>query len=189
MMTHESDRDREGKIKYAVLAVTILEVLRSTGYLGSNEDEEKEEEVLRAAHTLVQVQDVNTHPLLAQFDSDCSSSGEVGLARIGSAINAGIGSTINHSCDPNTCRINVGRQTLLFASRNVPPGTEITDIYSMHHSEIPRGQRRAWLKDNFYFECRCRACKRDYPVYSELPSNIEPGVVDKLKVGKSHQYQ
>ncbi len=79
-------------------------------------------------------------------------------------------------------RINRGRKTALIASRNISPGQEITDIYSMHYSEISLAQRKSWLKDMFFFECRCQACLDDFPVYNSLPSTIGESLGRKLKV-------
>ena len=80
-----------------------------------------------------------------------------------------IGSLFNHSCDPNTSRINVGSATVLVATRTIAAGEEVSDIYSMHHSEIPQRQRGGWLEKNFFFTCGCQACQEGYATYDELP--------------------
>jgi SET domain-containing protein len=41
---------------------------------------------------------------------------------------------LNHSCEPNTLRINTnGNQVLMVAKRRIAKGEEITDNYGIHH--------------------------------------------------------
>jgi hypothetical protein len=54
---------------------------------------------------------------------------QVGLERLGNALNPSVGSVLNHSCNPNTIRISVGRKTIIVAARNIAEGEEICDIY------------------------------------------------------------
>lgn len=109
MVTHYGERPREEELKYLVLAMLIYRVLERTGYLGKGSSEEVTHQrqvssidVLKLVHNLIQIQDVNTHPVLAPDKGGAGS--EVGLTKIGNAINVLIGSFVNHSCDPNTCR-------------------------------------------------------------------------------------
>ena len=99
----------------------------------------------------------------------------VGLSRTGNVINALAGSVINHSCDPNTIRINSpiqpspsatdsrsegtsrgGVMTLFIASRKIKSGEEICDMYSMHYSQVDATHRREFLREKFHFECQCQ---------------------------------
>ena len=68
------------------------------------------------------------------MDEDVKGN-QVGLIKLGNANYLAIGSFFNHSCAPNTCRINAGDATVLVATRNIAAGEEIGDIYSMHYSE------------------------------------------------------
>ena len=47
-------------------------------------------------------------------------------------------------------------------------GEEVTDIYSMHFSEIPRTRRRDWLEQSFHFWCECEACSEDWNTFDLL---------------------
>ncbi len=41
---------------------------------------------------------------------------------------------LNHSCEPNTLRINTnGNRVLMVAKRKIKKGEEITDNYGIHH--------------------------------------------------------
>ena len=79
-----------------------------------------------------------------------------------------IGSYFNHSCCPNTVRINVGKMNYVVTSSTVMQGEEVTDIYSMHFSEIKREDRRDWLHQSFYFLCRCCACVNNWDTFDNL---------------------
>ena len=80
------------------------------------------------------IQDSNTHPV---FRVDTSGSrNEVGMETLGSGEYPVIGSYFNHSCCPNTVRVNVGKMNYMVTSNTIKAGEEVTDIYSMHYSEI-----------------------------------------------------
>ena len=71
----------------------------------------------------------------------------------------------NHSCEPNTVRINQGprvsspsklqglkrirssspEQVIFIAKRHIAAGEEVTDCYGIHHLSIPRTERLAAL--------------------------------------------
>ena len=46
------------------------------------------------------------------------------LSSIGCALEPTVG-LLNHSCDPNTCRVNVGRATLVYATRDIVEDEEV----------------------------------------------------------------
>ena len=70
----------------------------------------------------------------------------------GSGVFPVVGSFFNHSCCPNTIRVNVGKMNYVVTSATIPRGEEVTDIYSMHFSEIPGEGRRDWL------QVSCHSC-------------------------------
>jgi len=174
MVTHQGHRTEDAELKYLALAVLILQLVEDTGHWRKDLYEKEalcsRLKALKMAHKLIQIQDCNTHPICSSVYDGGGS--EVGLSRIGNAINAILGSSLNHSCAPNTARINRGHLTLLVATQSLEKGQEVHDIYSMHHSEVSRDLRRTWLKDNFFFECGCKACAMDYPEYGLLPSKL-----------------
>jgi O6-methylguanine-DNA--protein-cysteine methyltransferase len=173
MVTHHTVKTGDIRNKYLVLAHILSEQLKCTGYFGPTVlDSETRLEVLCTIHTLLQIQDCNTHPILTmEEDSRC----EVGLAKIGNGIFVAIGSYFNHSCAPNTCRVNSGDRTLLLATRNIKAGDEIGDIYSMHYSETPLDKRQKWLSVSFFFDCACKACTGAWPTYEEMDGKVTDG--------------
>ena len=182
MVTHADRKEGDEKYKYLVLSVLLLRLLQKAEYITEHDPEELELDLLVTLHRMLQIQDVNTHPIMTLDDGDDPAS-SVGLVKIGNGVYPQIGSYFNHSCDPNTCRVNgSGGRTLLVATRTIPAGREVSDIYSMHYSENARELRRGWLRDHFFFDCACAACERDWPDYEALPGAVkDPGVLSRLE--------
>ena len=139
MVAHEQIRIFEVELKNLALTILILVLLRKTSYYRqqSLKDDkapdnltQQELKVAEIIDRLLRIQNFNTHPILtthATPDNLASNQNDfsVGLCRLGDCINVAIGSNFNHSCNPNTLRINsVGSpRTYLIASRNIPKGT------------------------------------------------------------------
>ena len=183
MVDHAAVKVGDERVKNLVLSIMLYGVLLRTGYFGNEDvpaDDEARVRVMVVLHRLLEIQDCNTHPILA-MDEDVRGN-QVGLIKLGNANYLAIGSFFNHSCAPNTCRVNAGDATVLVATRNIAAGEEIADIYSMHYSENGTKQRREWLSESFFFECKCRACEGDWPPYEELEGkNIPAKLVAKLR--------
>ena len=147
MVAHEQIRIFEVELKNLAITILILVLLRKTSYYRqqSLKDDkaqenltEQELKVAEIIDRLLKIQNFNTHPILTTHaipDNLVSNQNDfsVGLCRLGDCINVMIGSNFNHSCNPNTLRINsVGSpRTYLIASRNIPNGTNcILNKYS-----------------------------------------------------------
>jgi hypothetical protein len=77
-------------------------------------------------------------------------------------------SLFNHSCVPCFVRANVGNVVVCVTVRNVAKGEEITENYGLYHTKDERARRKSVLLENYGFECRCRACKEDWPLKGNL---------------------
>ena len=134
MEAHHQDQKFEQELKYLSITMLLLALLRKTSYYnvdsksGTNALQLLEEElkVAETVHHLLRVQNFNTHPLLTAIEQNGRNDKDfnVGLSRLGDCINIAIGSNFNHSCNPNTFRINTDcpPKTLLIASRNIKKG-------------------------------------------------------------------
>ena len=87
-------------------------------------------------------------------------------------------------------RVNVGSKNYLVTSSTVRAGEEVTDIYSMHYSEIAGEKRRcwqciyhiptylniylsrSWLQRSFHFTCQCPACQQDWDTFDNLGEEV-----------------
>ena len=75
---------------------------------------------------------------------------------------------LNHSCDPNMVRVNIGHNTVAFAARNIKKGEEITDCYSYPYDVTAKEERRQYLEDKYKFSCSCVACNENWSTASHL---------------------
>ena len=145
MESHNEIRSFEEELKYVVITILILALLKNTSFSKkiSSQDHntpsynltDQELKIADKINHLLRVQNFNTHPILTASVGDNQASNKrefnVGLSRLGDCINVAIGSHFNHSCNPNTLRINAVAppQTILIASRNIQRGTKREQSY------------------------------------------------------------
>ena len=136
MEAHNQTQLFEEELKILSLTILILVLLRNTSYYQeeSLKDDirtlnmtQRELKLAEVIGHLSRVQNFNSHPILTSITEELSSNKQdfnVGLGRLGDCINVAIGSNFNHSCNPNTLRINSVSppRTFLIASRNIPQG-------------------------------------------------------------------
>lgn len=132
----------------AAAATMLLFYLRKSGYFGSESGRDRELSaserlVGRLLHRLVLVSERNTHQF-SEIDSYTANEGAK-LAPLGCCVNPTL-ALLNHSCDPNTARVNVGARTFLVATKRVTRGQEITDSYSVHFQDAPLQARAEFQK-------------------------------------------
>jgi hypothetical protein len=82
-------------------------------------------------------------------------------------------SILNHSCDPSVTRVHFGDATVVFAVRSVKQGDEIFCNYGAHYAVMSKADRQATLKRQYFFECMCVPCKRNWPLFSVLADRSE----------------
>lgn len=80
---------------------------------------------------------------------------------------------LNHSCDPNTIRINLNGHTILLTNRTIAEGEEINVSYTSSCSEADKETRQNYLRRKYCFDCQCIACNQDWPISSKLPRNFD----------------
>jgi hypothetical protein len=67
---------------------------------------------------------------------------------------------INHSCDPNCRIVRFDRDTLyLMAVKDIPVKEELTISYGGSYKWQIQSKRKQMLKDSYFFDCDCSACK------------------------------
>jgi uncharacterized protein len=112
-----------------------------------------------------------------------SHATQVGLGQY--VLLGGLGSKVNHSCDPN-CRVNASGAPDLVARRHIEPGEEITFDYAMRNYSI----------EHFPSPCLCgaAACRGTITGWKDLPLDrkaayqglIAPYLLDlEQKIGTS----
>jgi len=87
---------------------------------------------------------------------------------------------LNHSCCPNTIRINQGKKTYLVAKHAIKKGQEVTDCYGMHHLSNTKAERTPVIENGFLFSCKCKACLENWTILPELESRLSQAEMGKL---------
>lgn len=128
----------------------------------------------------------NQHGVYAA-DGKIEAGKKLPLLDIGAAYYSNI-VLFNHSCAPNTIRINQGNRTYLVAKNCIKKGEEIFDCYGQHHLSNSKVDRKKLISSAFIFDCKCKACLESYPMWSEIESRLTPGEMSKLGTSLS-KYQ
>ena len=80
---------------------------------------------------------------------------------------------LNHSCDPNTVKINCNGHTILMANRTIEEGEEVTNYYYMVFAEAELADRQKYLMRKYCFQCDCEACTANWPTAGKLPVSFD----------------
>ncbi|XP_046483221.1 SET and MYND domain-containing protein 4-like isoform X1 [Neodiprion pinetum] len=103
-------------------------------------------------------------------------------------------SLINHSCDPNVTRQSRPKHIVLYALYPIAEGEQIFDNYGLHYALTVKNERQEKLRKQFYFDCECRPCREEWPLYDQLPSYQKQSLTQHNKnrlnkiLQKHHRY-
>ena len=152
-----------GRSRCAVRAVLLLRTLRNTSYWtdsglavpGSDIDPFTPSELIigRVLLRLALVRDMNSHPV---WGVEGGEGEDIATQQLGSGLYTALASYFNSACNPNTVRLNLGREMVLVAARDIQQGEEITDNYCIHYSDLPAGERRQWFRVRGFSLSRCK---------------------------------
>ncbi|KAF9586394.1 hypothetical protein BGW38_005825 [Lunasporangiospora selenospora] len=67
-----------------------------------------------------------------------------------------VGALFNHSCRPNAIVMYEGQVQVVKALEDIEPGQEVCTSYV--DNGVQRTERRALLKEKYYFDCQCPRC-------------------------------
>ena len=172
----------EKKIELFMVAAFLLKVLQHMEYFEvekKNENSLTEEEVfmgLILSH-FVAVNESNSHLICQAPSQHLNIASLPDILRhnfqpeqIGFGLNPTL-AFFNHSCNPNTIKIQRGNRTALIASQNIPAGQEILDNYGSLFYTSGREERQREVG----FMCQCEACTENWPLYRQLEDRIHDG--------------
>ncbi|PFH48810.1 hypothetical protein AMATHDRAFT_64564 [Amanita thiersii Skay4041] len=88
------------------------------------------------------------------------------------------GSYFNHDCSPNIKKVRVDRALEFYSMRDIEPGEELCTTYIDVNDPVL--QRRAELKQEWYFDCACKRCHKELEALGSAPSTapIDEPVID-----------
>ena len=120
--------------------------------------------MLRYIYQLINIQAFNSHSVF-----EMSSMFE--WSKVGTSINPSM-ALVNHSCDSNTIRCSLNKNSILVAGRHIPEGEEITDSYTVHFRSSTLDQRQYHTLKYFMFACECPACAGKWPLEDGIPDEL-----------------
>ncbi|XP_063702222.1 SET and MYND domain-containing protein 4-like [Culicoides brevitarsis] len=141
-----------------------------------------------------ETQDIFLDLLFHFFQSTIVNAHSLGLAsgnlaQYGSAIFA-LASLFNHSCVPNVGKIFDKSVIRIVAKRVIKAGEQLFDCYDkdVHHGHANLQKRQRKLKSQYRFECKCKACRNDFPLLEQMPTPKNQSFAEKV-INDLHQMQ
>merc|ERR1712110_255506 len=142
----------------------LLHLLRAVSYIPSDTPIEQERQLcLLITHIHAAIKP-NIH---ASFQAGVRGD-QLNQEYLGVALFPTVASCFNHSCDPNTFVVDIGRIQATVASRRIFAGEEVSQGYGGHFGDTERERRQKLLSDRYRFTCQCEACTEDWPVTTSL---------------------
>lgn len=159
----------------AYVAYFFLHCLQRVDYLKPSNSGKLGRDEIFMAEVLMQLMNAastNSLETLAYDISQCSSVMEGKWTSIGGSLEPAL-VLLNHSCDPNTIRVNLNGQSIVMANRTIAEGEEVFNCYSTSFSEADTGTRQDYLKRKYCFNCDCIACEEEWPITTFMPKNFD----------------
>ncbi|XP_071450764.1 SET and MYND domain-containing protein 4-like [Hetaerina americana] len=76
----------------------------------------------------------------------------------------------NHSCEPGVVRYFKGNSVIVRAIRGANIGEMIAENYGPIYTRQPRDARQASLRSQYWFNCECRPCRENWPLFEGMPT-------------------
>lgn len=172
LVGNTSKRTVADLFRRSVTAVYLTQLVRHNRSKDEDKDDDDDDDqvlVAAALLRLLQSYPCNAHEvsqLLIPFGA-ASTVGQARLNEIGAAAMPVL-SLINHSCDPNVVRHCYGDVLVVSVIRPIRRGEEILDNYGYHYATLSMDERRSKLRHQYFFDCACRACTQQWPLYHDI---------------------
>ena len=166
MVSHEKDSSPEEKLRTAIRSSILLQCLKFTKYLDSDEHDDL------FLWLLYHFQYTIMYSVISIYMVDSEIKNDAPLSMIGSGIYDDM-ILMNHSCCANTSRFFQDGSVILVTKRSVLKGQEISLNYGIHHNNMTLDKRKLNLAKTYKFDCQCDACKEDYPTLNLQMNEIK----------------
>jgi len=167
LVTHAERRTAHDLFRRAAIAIFLLRCLCFAGYF---ETMNPPDDVLSDTGGLL-LSHLQSFPCNAHEIAEFDLNPDTVATSMPHELGAGIYSTLslfNHSCDPAVTRNFYRDRCIVRTIRSVRAGDELSDNYGAVFAMQSQLERRAKLLPQYFFECHCRACMEDWPLFSTL---------------------
>ena len=170
-------RSTSDLFRRSMQAIYVCNILVQTGFIADNVPGQY---CLVAAHILKQIQmlpcnahevsELQVHVEPGEFGVNADFANSV-LKEMASAAYTTL-SLLNHSCDPSVVRHCYGDTCVLRSIKYIRAGEPIIDNYGHLYPVEVKEDRLKNLKEQYYFDCACIACEKDWPLYSDISKEV-----------------
>lgn len=166
LVSHANERSAEDFFQRSVMTSFLTSILKGGGFFQSDEN-------INFISTLIfrnlQILQFNAHEV---SELELKSKNDVGKSNfIGGSLYCHL-SQFNHSCDPGLVRYYNGANVCARAIKNIKAGDMIAENYGPLFTEVKRDERRIQLKEQYHFDCCCKACEENWPVLKEMDRTV-----------------
>jgi len=176
MEVNQKKRLPDGLLDFHIFAVFLTKLLYKMGFFpeGTSPDQMSkctDELVLISAFMVknLEVSQCNAKEITEQHHPTDFENPHPAEAGIGIYPTAAL---FNHSCDPNADLNFYNNRLIIRATRTIEPGEEITIDYGLVFYKDPKSKRRCLLGYRYCFDCRCIACKDEWPLWRDVDAEI-----------------
>jgi len=168
------DRWIEDTFSRCMMAIALLKILKKAGYFGDPEpaDSFTDDQIFIGSLLLhhLNVLQFNAHEVYevirgSEVKLKPYKNHVIGLAVYPRS------SYFNHSCQPNTTRINIGNKLIIKSLVRIEKDEQVSDNYGQVFYFKNRDERQRELSARYWFHCQCPACVEDWPL---LGKNEQP---------------
>jgi len=183
LVNHMEELTLSKELDCVIKSAVLLRILISGGYFGPNSSSSKtlseDQAFIGRLLTIFQCGiNYNQHGIY-QSEGVIEAGKKLPIVDVGSAFYPNM-VLFNHSCCPNTLRINRGRVSYMVAKHTIMPGEEVTDCYGLHHLSTLKEERAPAIQKGFLFTCTCQACEENWPPLHQLEGKLSPEIWPSL---------
>jgi len=182
LVSHMESMTKDSEAHLLITSAVLVRFLQEFNYFPSpSTDGEMTEAEVLIGRLLFQFQcgiKFNQHGIY-QIDSQVEAGKNLPLNDSGIAVYPTL-LFLNHSCCPNTIRVNHGKKMFLMAKTVIEAGQEVSDGYGIHHLSMGKEDRQTKLERGFKFDCVCSACEENWPTFPHLEASLTQSETGRL---------
>ncbi len=175
LVTNSAVRKLNDLFRRSFIALLFVKLLYKVNFMNQSLDESKngsQNGIFIGGLILRHLQSISCNAHEVSRLSLCTELVKQPMAKsFANGIGAGIYallSMFNHSCDPHVTRTFRGSTCQVRAIRAIAKNEEVYDNYGVIYAVNELADRQKTLLDQYFFECRCKPCADNWPLFDKL---------------------
>lgn len=169
LVRHDDKRSASSFLQYSLMALFLNKCLIETNYFFEEKPIKAQNLIAAIILRNLQIAQFNTHEIFELHTSKSDVTSKTVF------IGGGIYPTLalfNHSCDPGITKYFKGTMVNVQAIKPIMSGDIVAENYGPIFTQEPREERRSKMKELYWFDCNCLACKNNWPQYEEMTNDV-----------------